>query len=84
MKVILKALAENRTQATTGWWGVEIKGYRYLMRYLHPILVWDINTKVVVHNEQCTKTDRAGVAFAIKHLGLIDNTIDSGVKKCNT
>lgn len=83
MKVILKALSENRKTPVAGWWGLELDGYRYLMRYTHPILVWDVKTKIVVHNEQCTKTDRAGVAFAIKHLGLTDNTPPSNKKTCN-
>lgn len=72
MKVILRALEENLTTPQPRWWGLKKGNIQCLMRYGEFILVWDTETKKVLRKDVCTKTDKAGVKFAINHLGLID------------
>jgi hypothetical protein len=73
MKVILKALSENLIEPQNRWWGYKNKSYQALMRYGECILAWNIITKEVVYKNVCTKTDKAGVKFAIEYLVLVDN-----------
>lgn len=72
MKVIIKAVKEYAKKPRKGWWGFEKDEYRYLMRYGHPILIWNTETLKIVHDESCTRTDIAGVNFAKKYLSLIE------------
>lgn len=68
MKCIVKALQETTFRPRARWWGF-IKGdLRYLMRYHHTMLVVCSRTGEILQKFHETKTDKAGVEFAIKFL----------------
>jgi hypothetical protein len=64
MKCIIKAMNEN-TQPKKKWWGFLKGNKRYLCRYHHIFAIFS-ETEVLYYNYE-TKTDKAGVMFAINY-----------------
>lgn len=65
MKVIIKAMNETEFKPRAKWWGFVKDGKRYLCRYNHIFAVFS-KSKVLFSDWQ-TRTDKAGVEFAIKY-----------------
>jgi hypothetical protein len=65
MKIIIKAMQETKFQPRKKWWGFTKDGKRYLCRYNHIFAVFS-DTKVLFTDYQ-TRTDKAGVDFAVKY-----------------
>jgi len=68
MKTIISALNQNEFKPRKKWWGFVKENKRFLCRYQHIMVIFENNKPVYVYQE--TKTDKAGVAFAIKYLSL--------------
>ena len=65
MKVIIKAMNETEFKPRPKWWGFIHKGKRYLCRYNHIFAIF--SDKEVLFKDYQTRTDKAGVEFAIKY-----------------
>ena len=65
MKCIIKAMNETEFKPRAKWWGYVENGRRYLCRYNHIFAIFS-DTQVLWYGYQ-TKTDKAGVLFAIKY-----------------
>ena len=66
MKCIIKAMNETEYKPRPKWWGfVDEKGNRFLCRYNHVFAMFS-QTEVIWYDYE-TKTDKAGVLFAIKY-----------------
>lgn len=66
MKAIIKAMGETEFKPRAKWWGyVDKNNERHLMRYHHRFAVFSA-TEVLFSNYE-TRTDKAGVEFAIKY-----------------
>ena len=66
MKCIIKAMQETEFKPRAKWWGyVDKTGRRYLCRYNHVFAIFS-QTEVIWHSYE-TKTDKAGVLFAIDY-----------------
>lgn len=70
MKCIIKALSETEFKPRKRWWGyVDVNGFRHLMRYGCRIAVFCGRTGTILQTpDACTRTDKAGIEFAILHL----------------
>lgn len=66
MKTIIKALEQRDFKPRKKWWGFVKENKRFLCRYQHIMVIFENNTPVYVYQE--TKTDKAGVSFAIKYM----------------
>lgn len=66
MKVIVKALKETEFKPRKKWWGFVKDGRRFLCRYHHIMAIFENNQPVYTFHE--TRTDKAGVHFAVKYL----------------
>lgn len=65
MNVIIKAMKETKYKPRAKWWGFVSGANRYLMRYHHCFAVFSKDAVLYANWE--TKTDKAGVLFAIKY-----------------
>ena len=65
MKCIIKAMNETKYKPIPKWWGYVENGKRFLCRYNHVFAIFS-ETEVLWYGYQ-TKTDKAGVLFAIKY-----------------
>jgi hypothetical protein len=66
MKNITKAMNETEFKPRAKWWGfTDGNGKRYLCRYYHVFAIFS-KTKVLFSTYE-TRTDKAGVEFAIKY-----------------
>jgi len=62
---IIKAMGETKFKPRAKWWGYIKDGKRYLMRYHHNFAIFSA-TEVLFSTAE-TRTDKAGVNFAIKY-----------------
>ena len=76
MKVIIKAMNETEFKPRAKWWGFVKNGKRYLCRYNHIFVVFS-KTKVLFSSWE-TRTDKAGVEFAIKYFNENVNKNEKG------
>jgi hypothetical protein len=67
VKCIIRALNEQEFKPKPKWWGFVNDGKRYLMRYHHCFAVFDLNSGDILFYNYETKTDKAGVEFALKY-----------------
>lgn len=65
MKCIIKAMSETEFKPRAKWWGFTRDGFRYLCRYEHIFCVF--HGDYIVSYDYQTKTDKAGVLFALKY-----------------
>lgn len=65
MKNITKAMNETEFKPRAKWWGFVKDGKRFLMRYNHTFAVFSDTEVLFFYYE--TRTDKAGVEFAIKY-----------------
>lgn len=65
MVAIIKAMGETKFKPRAKWWGYVKDGKRYLMRYHHNFAIFSA-TEVLFSNAE-TRTDKAGVNFALKY-----------------
>lgn len=69
MNVIIKAMKETEYKPRAKWWGFLVgtnsRKKRYLMRYHHCFAVFSKDAVLYANWE--TKTDKAGVVFAIEY-----------------
>lgn len=65
MVAIIKAMGETQFKPRAKWWGYVKDGKRYLMRYHHNFAIFSA-TEVLFSNYE-TRTDKAGVEFALKY-----------------
>ena len=65
MKCIIKAMNETKYKPRPKWWVYVENGKRFLCRYNHVFSIFS-ETEVLWYGYQ-TKTDKAGVLFAIKY-----------------
>lgn len=65
MVAIIKAMGETKFKPRAKWWGYVKDGKRYLMRYHHNFAIFSA-TEVLFSTSE-TRTDKAGVNFAIKY-----------------
>jgi hypothetical protein len=73
MKVIIKAMNETEFKPRPKWWGFVKDGKRYLCRYNHIFAIFS-KTKVLFYEWE-TRTDKAGVEFAIKYFNENKNKL---------
>jgi hypothetical protein len=76
MKVIIKAMNETEFKPRAKWWGFVKNGKRYLCRYNHIFAVFS-KDKVIFSSWE-TRTDKAGVEFAIKYFNENVNKNEKG------
>jgi len=67
MKSIVEALRQTEYRPRKRWWGFKKDGLQYLCRYNHVMCVFDPSGDLL-YKYQLTRTDKAGVEFAIKHV----------------
>lgn len=82
MVAIIKAMGETQFKPRAKWWGYVKDGVRYLMRYHHNFAIFSA-TEVLFSTAE-TKTDKAGVNFAIKYFNenpglFVDLTKEKGM-----
>ena len=66
MKAIIKALSETEYKPRAKWWGFEKHGHQFLCRYHHLMAVFKNGEAVFTFAE--TRTDKAGLNFAIQYM----------------
>ena len=66
MKCIIKALQETEYKPRPKWWGFVRDSKRYLCRYNHVMCVF--KGKELLYSFSETRTDKAGVQFAINYM----------------
>lgn len=58
-------MSETEFKPRAKWWGFAMGDFRYLCRYNHIFCVF--HGDIIVSYTYETKTDKAGVLFALKH-----------------
>ena len=68
MKCIIAALSQTEFRPRKRWWGyVDENKHFHLMRYGHTLAIFCTQTGNILMVQYCTRTDKAGVGFAISH-----------------
>ncbi len=66
MKAIVKALSEKQFRPRAKWWGFQKDGKQILCRYHHVMAIFENGNPTYLFSE--TRTDKAGVNFAVKYM----------------